>query len=101
VRGVDPSCAKVKGNSRAMPLLPLWAFVACYRVNFAFYDLISKLIKIRPDDLVLLYCMWLVRQTQWNKPEHFLQPLFVQGLKAVRIYKVELLSSPVRHVYEV
>jgi hypothetical protein len=36
-RGVDrptPSSAEVK--ERAIPLLPHWAFVACYRVNFTF-----------------------------------------------------------------
>jgi len=35
--GVDhpsPSSAEVK--ERAVPLLPHWAFVACYRVNFTF-----------------------------------------------------------------
>ena len=38
-RGVGdppPSGAEVK-ESRAIPLLPIWAFVACYRVNCAFY----------------------------------------------------------------
>jgi hypothetical protein len=37
-RGVDhplPSSAKVK-ESRAIPLLPFWALVACSRVNFTF-----------------------------------------------------------------
>ena len=24
-------------KSRAIPVLPLWVFVACYRVNFTFY----------------------------------------------------------------
>jgi hypothetical protein len=38
-RGVHhppPSSAKVKRKSTATPLLPLWAFVACSRVNFTF-----------------------------------------------------------------
>ena len=38
--GVDhppPPTSEVKEKSRAIPLLPLWAFVACSRVNFAFY----------------------------------------------------------------
>jgi hypothetical protein len=36
-RGVDhppPSSAEVKEKSRAIPLLPLWAFMACSRENF-------------------------------------------------------------------
>jgi len=31
-----PFSAEVKGNSRATPVLPLWAFVACPRVKFTF-----------------------------------------------------------------
>jgi hypothetical protein len=37
--GVDHppwSSAEVKKKSSAIPLLPLWAFVACYRVNFTY-----------------------------------------------------------------
>jgi hypothetical protein len=36
-RGVDhppPSSAEVKRKSRAVPLLPLWAFMSCSRVKF-------------------------------------------------------------------
>jgi hypothetical protein len=36
-RGIDhppPSSAKVKRKSRFIPLLPLWAFMTCSRVNF-------------------------------------------------------------------
>jgi hypothetical protein len=32
--------------SRAIPLLPLWAFVACFRVNFSFIDLFIILLYI-------------------------------------------------------
>jgi hypothetical protein len=37
-RGVDhpPYLAPRLMKSRTIPLLPLWAFVACYRANFAF-----------------------------------------------------------------
>jgi hypothetical protein len=38
-RGVDhplPSSVKVKGKSRLIPLLPLWVFMVCCRVNFTF-----------------------------------------------------------------
>jgi len=40
-RGVDcppPTSAEVKRNSRAIPLLPLWAFMACSRVNCTFTE---------------------------------------------------------------
>jgi hypothetical protein len=45
-RGVNhppPSSAEV-AKSRALPLLPLWAFVACYRVTYTFtFTLTCKL----------------------------------------------------------
>ena len=40
-RGIDyppPSSAEVEERSRAIPLLPIWAFMACSRVNFTLYS---------------------------------------------------------------
>ena len=33
-----PSTAKLKRKSRGIPLLPLWAYIACYRMNFTFFQ---------------------------------------------------------------
>ena len=50
-RGVDPppSTAKVEG----IHLLPLWAFVACSRVNFTFYQSIHIVVVIVIVDAVV------------------------------------------------
>jgi hypothetical protein len=48
VRGIDhrpPSSTKVKEN-RVVPLLRLWAFVACSRVNFTFLPVVDKQCKL-------------------------------------------------------
>jgi hypothetical protein len=40
--GHPPSSrAEVKRNSRSIPLLPIWAFMACFRVNFTFYPSVA------------------------------------------------------------
>jgi hypothetical protein len=44
-RGVDHpplSSAEVKKESRAIPLLLLWAFMACSRVNFTFTFIVQR-----------------------------------------------------------
>jgi len=41
-----PICAKVKTQSRAIPLLPLWAFVACSKVLFTFLPLPCNIINL-------------------------------------------------------
>jgi len=44
-RGVDnppSSSAEVKGKNKEIPLLPLWAFTACSKMNFTFSRLLRR-----------------------------------------------------------
>ena len=46
--GVDhrhPSSAEVKEKSRAVPVLPIWVFLTCYRVNFTFHPSVIYIIR--------------------------------------------------------
>jgi len=53
-RGADhppPSSPAVRDKSIAIPLLPLWVFVVCYRVNFTFtFDMLEYFSKICPEN---------------------------------------------------
>jgi len=52
VCGIDhPPLSRAK--SRAIPLLPVWAFTACSRKNFTFYTSVTNLIKMQFPHLTL------------------------------------------------
>jgi hypothetical protein len=47
------SSAKVKKKSRAIPLLPIWAFTACSRVKSTSNSLITWILQLAPDYTII------------------------------------------------